>query len=259
MIKDVTAYADAAARRYTHLLRGFQGFFANALRDQWSLARRRDAAVHAYNMAGIFDQREREQIERETYQIAHIARERAGAQLGVSLTPISDDPVLSEHLRDVSSYLFGLVWNQVERDVTALREALSRAAFEVHRTARADGVSTDQALARLRAAGSLQLNFVFRDRGGRRLASEKHIRAIWRHHLLTVFNEVTLHVLAEHGETRAEIAHPDPNHRWAGEVVAIAGDAGTVSYADIRDEVFHPNSDAHLVRVGHSQLTDFRI
>lgn len=255
----VSAIAEEGARRYAHVLTAYQGLFAGALTTYRDLVARRGSAEQAYEIALAFQRRERDLIAQETLQIAQRARERAGEQLGVHVTPIESDPVLSAHLRDVSEHHFHLVANQVERDVTALREALTRAAFEVHWKVRGEGIDHDQALARLRAAGAMQIAFIFRDRAGRRLASEKHIRTIWRHHLLTTYNEVFLHTLAEHGETAAEIAHPDPDHRWAGQEIAISGDGDGIAYGEIREAVFHPNSEAHVVAVGHSQLTDYRI
>lgn len=231
-------HAEEAAARYGTLLTAFRGLFASASSDVWSMSRRRQVVDQAYAIGRDYLNDEIARIDDATFEIALRAREIAGNSLGASLTRPEHDPALSEHLSAFAGYLRDEIAAQVERDVVTLKRELQRIALETDRDARLRGISQENALAR-RRAGGIDPQFHFRDRGGRRLKSQKHIRTIWRHHLLTTYNEVMLFTLAEFGRRQARIEHPDPKHRYAGITFEIGDE-----YLALRDEVFHPNSEA---------------
>jgi hypothetical protein len=231
-------HAEQAAARYGIMLTAFRGLFAGASTDTWSMSRRDQVVTQAYAVGRDYLEDEARHIEQATFEIALRAREIAGNSLGASLMQPESDPALSEHLGAFSGYLRDEIAAQVERDIVTLKRELQRLALETDREARLRGITYENALAR-RRAGGIDPQFHFRDRGGRRLKSQKHIRTIWRHHLLTTYNEVMLFTLAEFGRRKARIEHPDPKHRHAGTVFEIGDE-----YLALRDEVFHPNSDA---------------
>lgn len=110
--------------------------------------------------------------------------------------------------------------------------------------AASSGSKRQNSLIYLRAKEKGDPKFYFVDRINRRWPSQKYIRSIWRHHLLTAYNETYLFTLAEYGETTARVVHLDPNHRVHGLVLAIADEGNLLRYEDVRDEIFHPNADA---------------
>ena len=119
-------------------------------------------------------------------------------------------------------------------------------ALQVTVASKSEGISLQTALAQYRIGNAAELHFFFHDRRNQKWPSRKFIRAVWRHHLLTAFNEVTLLTLAEHGVTTARIEHINPKADSNGLLVAMNSSTELPTYAEIRNEIFHPNSDAIL-------------
>jgi hypothetical protein len=89
--------------------------------------------------------------------------------------------------------------------------------------------------------------FKFMDRMGRRFKATKHIRDIYRQHLINIYNEVYMDVVATHGWEIVRVTHPDANYKWQGQALAIvSNDDDFPLYYDHREEIFHPSTNASI-------------
>jgi hypothetical protein len=84
----------------------------------------------------------------------------------------------------------------------------------------------------------LQLQFV--DRRGRRTPTRTFVRSVYRHALLSIHNEVTLHALADHGVEHAAVMKLEDGVEKQIDRISIQ------DYAAVRDRLFHPNSNSFL-------------
>jgi hypothetical protein len=91
--------------------------------------------------------------------------------------------------------------------------------------------------------------FAFLDRAGRRWSSERFVRTIWRHALVLTWNETALLTMTDHKIAEAEIDHSDESYAKRGAIISLAEDAIGITWDQVRDDVFHPNSNAWLVPV----------
>lgn len=242
----LSAHADAAASRYLLLLNGLRGIQAQALTQGNLIAPAvlERVARQGYQIAERYLTSERDNIAQTTQQIATDAQQRAQSDLGVS-----SDTALTARTSELLSLAGEILRNEIviqaERDVGKLKGELRQAALEVELAAMSQGISRESALIQQRLNAG-KTAFTFQDRAGRRWASQKYIRTIWRQHLLTSWNETYLTTLADHGVTTAEIQHPDPASRFAGMKISILPSTDLPSYGELRQEAFHPNSEARV-------------
>jgi hypothetical protein len=88
--------------------------------------------------------------------------------------------------------------------------------------------------------------FRFMDRAGRNYKSSKGVRDTIRLHLINAYNELYMAAVFEHGHDIVQITHPDPNYKWFGKQVAIVSGRDLPTFYEVRDEIFHPSSEARL-------------
>lgn len=244
--------ADAAAGRYALFLHGLRGIHASADARGNVVApgHLEEVTGEGIRLARIYLDNEFDSISKDTSQIVSDAHQSAASALGVSAS--AELPERITELQGLSEEILRhAIILQTERDVAGVRQALRQSALEVELAALVQGISRDAALIQKRAVEPVAVGFTFLDRAGRNWQSQKYIRTIWRQHALTAWNETYLTMLAEHGIPLAEVDHPDSSSEWVGKVFSILPDSDWPSYAEIRAEVFHPNSDA---RVSLSEL-----
>jgi hypothetical protein len=136
---------------------------------------------------------------------------------------------------------------QLERDIASMLRGLRNVALRAQISARARGITPHVALAQLREEGTTP-TYNFQDRAGRRWPSEKMVRVFVRHALVQVWNETAMIEMSERGVTQAIIDHPDADFSERGQVIDLTENPGSDSliWADVKDEVFHPNTHAWL-------------
>ncbi|MDX5412911.1 MAG: hypothetical protein LPK02_07670 [Rhodobacterales bacterium] len=176
-------------------------------------------------------------------ETAKDAHRSAIEQLGYS-DPEKSFDALSERFSQshaaTEEYLYGEVVSQTNRDVNQVLRDYQNASLRVLMTADSKGISRTQAgMQVIMEEISIRRRLWFRDRAGRKIPSQKHIRRTWRmvlrDHWLTVYAQS----MAMHGITEAVIWHPDPNHHAFGLKVDLTDvDLGLAN----RDEIFHPNA-----------------
>lgn len=175
--------------------------------------------------------------------IANEAWRQACADLGLAEKPIPDN--YHEFIFESMAYTARLIAAQADRDVVAMAQHIRNNAIRIDMNVRG-GKSPSQAAAAVMMDDSQNPAFRFVDRIGRNFKSSKHIRDTIRQNLRNVWNEVYMDAVFSHGHETVTITHPDPNYKWFGVEVSLLSDRGTPTFYDIRDEVFHPSSEARL-------------
>ena len=246
----LTAAAERAGVRYTTLLGAFGTVFAHfaGMSDPGSDGVRKAAVAQSYSLA------ERYLVSEADYISSDIERQRDGAiketltALGVSDGLASETTI--EHADLIASELEGTLRVQLERDISALVKGLRDIALRASLVGRARGISRLSALAAMRADNAPQTpQFAFLDRAGRRWSSERLIKTVWRHALVLTWNETALLTMSEYNVTDAQIEHPDENYAELGTVISLAENAAGITWSQVRDDLFHPNSNAWLTPV----------
>lgn len=246
---DLDRLAEAAAGRYANLLISFELLLSQALAERdWRSTRARDALRRsAYDGAAKWLDIERGFISDEIEQAGEIAVNDVDEATGAAPEPLSG--VMAGHLAALSQDLEHALRLQIERDtsllVGTLRDAALRRALKGHgvplRASRALGTLRDETLS--------GVVFTVPDRAGRRWASHKAVRTLWRQKLVLAGTESALLRMAETGLDLAVVTHPDRTHEGSGRRVALTEGAAGEPWPVVRDEVFHPNTHAQLAPV----------
>lgn len=245
MITDqMTIAADAAASRYESTLTGFRMIFADFLNSSkfGSQKHLREQISQAYYVGRSYLDDEIDRIREETDRFAHVALDVTLEQLKRERSDTLPD-ALSEHLNDSDSYLERELSIQIERDIATLSNAMRRTMLGVSMAARAHRIPSQAALIQYRISNPPEISFYFRDQANRQWPSKRFVRSLWRQHLLGIYNETVLMTLADHGIDRARVVHPDKNDVPE---VSIAPNSALPTYTDVRNHLFHPNSNAIL-------------
>ena len=241
----MTAEAEAAAQRYTVMLEAWRGLYANALSTArfGSEAHISDLLGQAYAIARRFLETEQVMIADASTRIASEAHRATLVSLSVTDTQTLPERV-TEHLGALADYLRSEIAIQIERDIATLRQSIGRTRLQIALASRAKGVTEQSARLEIQFGGVGRIDFYFHDRRAQKWPSVKFIRAVWRQHLLASYNETALIDLADHGIQIAEIWHPSPSSHAHGMRIAMSASTALPTYEEVRNEVFHPNSDA---------------
>jgi hypothetical protein len=198
----------------------------------------------AYAIAEVFLQTESDLIENALKTVRELAVARAREEV-LSDTPATDF-VLEDYSDELVLWFRSELRAQIERDVNVLvskRRELSLAATMGSWGRGRDMMGAYEALL---SAGRETVVFYFTDRAGRRYPSQKYYRQLVRHSLLTLAVESYALEVSSLGVETVYVDHPDKNNSYTGKAVTLVGKSNVLSLADIRDEVFHPNSVAFL-------------
>lgn len=242
----LTLAAEQSSARYGLLIDSFQSLFNRALNepDFGSSTQRARLISQAYQNAETFLTEEALVGERLLSEFALEARTATLSQLS-SIEASELAPSALEHLYATQSYLNTELIAQVQRDIALLRQSLQQAAFSVGVRSRVSGQSERLSLINHRIDNRQQLSFVFYDRRGRQWSSKKFVRGLWRHTMLSTYNEIVLLTLADHGISRAQVEHVDTGADVHGLVLHFDGETEP-QYSERRDTIFHPNANAIL-------------
>jgi len=243
----LTQEADQAAARYGLLADSWQAHFSRALNDL-AFGTSTHAArfiAEALGMAQTYLSQEMEHAERLLQEIAREAHQTTLREIASNDADELTERV-TEHLSAALRYATDELLAQINRDIALMRRELQRVSLEVYAASRSRGISQRQALIEYRIGNSADLEFAFHDRTNRKWSSRKFVRTLWRHSLLSVYNETVMLTLADHGLRRARVVHLDPNAESHDTLIAFSSSADLPTYSEIRDTIFHPNSNAVL-------------
>jgi len=243
----LSKHADEAAARYALLADSWQANFTRAMNDlDFGTSSHTAAFINAAQDAGnIF-------IEQELAIGKMIFDEIATEAHQATLNEISSNDAkvlterVTEHLRASLEYVAMQLLAQILRDVTLLRQKMQRVALETFAASRSRGISQRAAMLEYRIGSSTEMDFSFYDRAGRKWHSRKFVRAIWRHTLLSAYNETVMLTLADHGISRARVVHENANADAHNTIISFGANTMHATYSEIAEAVFHPNSNAIL-------------
>lgn len=247
IINRLTAESEFAAGRYETLTGAFRSVFLHSLNDSDFGSVRQSVRVtdEAYRIAETFIEQERIAAARVFEEIASEARTATTREIQSKDASTLTEQAL-EHLRVAQLYMHNELVSQIHRDIAQVRRALQGVVLEVSLASRSRGVSQRVALIEYRIGNAASLSFQFQDRQTRRWSSKKYVRALWRHTLLSVYNEIVMLTLAEHGLERAMVRHQDGDARFHNMVIVFGSSSEMPTYSEIKDVVFHPNANAWL-------------
>ncbi len=241
----MTAEAEAAAVRYGTVVDAWRMIYQREMdvSDFGSSRQMNRVVEQAYTIGRQFLDTETLEIEKSSESIVREALRATSADLA---TPFADEmsEAVSDHLRDAENYLQHELTVQIERDIAFLQQSLRKAALQVSIGARAQNVPIRVALMQYRIGNTSELHFFFHDRRNQKWPSRKFVRAVWRHHLLSLYNETVLMTLADYGQDMAIVIHANPDADSHGLVISMSSGTALPTYLEIRNEIFHPNSDA---------------
>lgn len=232
------------------------GFFLNILRSQAETVFRRgptdeglrnDAEAIAKGAARSYLQSESDIVQSDTEEVAIRAQNDAQRDLEAVPEPLTDR--LRDFADDSAYYLTRILAAQAERDVVTMAQHNQQTAMRIDRYVRSGRHTASTAAAQVMIEDNNSPAFRFIDRMGRKYKASKHIRDIYRQALMNVYNEVYADVVASYGRDTVFVQHPDPNYKWNGvELVIVTGssDDSRPLYYDVRDEIFHPSSQATI-------------
>lgn len=248
MIHDFTDRAARSVERY--------GYFLNILRSQADTVFRRgptdetlrqEALAVAQGAARAYLNSEHAVINDDTADIARSAYSAAMSDLGLSDDSFEGLTRFADFIFTASYYVSRLLAAQAERDVMSMAQHIQTTALRIDLYVRTGRHTPSTAAAQVMLEDNQMPAFQFIDRMGRRFKSTKHIRDIYRLHLLNTYNEVYMDVVASHGHEVVYVEHPEPNYKWQGQALAIvSGHDDLPLYYDVKDEIFHPSSQSIL-------------
>lgn len=245
----MTPAAEEAAARYDLLVRAWQMMFTQAgvNSDVGSARSLYRVQFDAHLLGQSHLKREREEIRATLEEIAVAAQGVALLSVGIDAPPELSDAVSEAVVASFEHLSLELIV-QVERDVAFLTRSLRQHALQVAIAARSQRIPIAAASLQARIGSAVILSVA--DRAGTKWPSRKFVRTLIRHALLLLYNDVVLITLAEHGIETAEVAHLSAKADVHGMIIAMSPNAEFPTYAEIRDEVFHPNADAIVVPAG---------
>ena len=164
----------------------------------------------------------------------------------ISANVQSDDPTsdMTENANTVFSELEHMIRTQLERDINTMIKSMRNQTLRASLLARSKGGSMTAAMNSIRTSPGNDTRYTFLDRAGRNWPSDKFIKTIVRHALVIVWNETALIFMADHGIDKAIIEHQDADFSELGTIISISEDDTGVTWDEIRDDVFHPNTNA---------------
>lgn len=212
--------------------------------DPTNMAKVEECIALCREIARQYVSMEQATLNDESVEISNEALQQINLDVGTQ-TPALDDR-FAQFIFSAVSYTVSIIAGQVERDLAAIAQHLRIGAQRVDLYVRSGRYTKTMAVAQVGQDNVQSPVFRFTDRMGRNYKSSKHIRDIYRHHLLTTYNEVYLDLAAEHGHDTLYVWHPDPSYRWFNSKLALVSGTGSPLYYDYREEVFHPSSNALL-------------
>ena len=233
------AISGQCAEQYRTLLTAIVGHFAKALdsTDPTSPKVRTQFRRSLEQLSRAFLAGMVEQVKAHT-------RELRDDALKTASRPLSDPELrdLDEHLQDALDDLQDALRACLARDCRAAEHELRKFAHMVNLTQSSSGMSRIGAIIKVKYGRVSDFSFSQADRIGRKRVSDAFVRALIRHHLVITCVETQMFAIAKLGFDLARVG--DTNL-----IISITGTTpGYESYDDVRDDLFHPNSSATVVR-----------
>lgn len=235
-------FAMQAGERYVDVLNSFRNLLWNAMRQNPSDFRSRTYLKEAsLERARVYRDTEIAAFDFALETVASQVEERIRQETGVPIR-LEEIEYVGQYLDDIRSFFATELTSQLQRDIGQLERRLSDFSLEYFM---AERTLNDPVQAHMTALIDTreQMKFYFKDRSGRRHLSQKFIRTTTRHSLLIAGVEL-YSIAASYVGNHMEVTHPDG--KVNGMKIGFTRAQGYPLLSDVREEVFHPNSDAFL-------------
>jgi len=246
MISEFNEKASAAVDRYAGLLNTLRAQSDNVFRrGATDEVLRNEALSVAQGAARAFLSLEQAQINEDTADVARSAHSAALEDLGLPDATIDDR--FADFIFSSAYFVTRMIAAQAERDVMTMAQHIQSTALRVDIYVRSGRHTPTTAATQVMIEDRQLPAFRFVDRLGRNFKVSKHIRDTYRQYLLRTYNEIYMDVVASHGHTTVRVDHPNMDYKWFdAELAIVTGgqDPDIPLYYDLRDEIFHPSSDA---------------
>jgi hypothetical protein len=228
-----TEVSTKASDRYQAVLTTFRGLLFAFLNEEYSSRRADELRSQAVDVGRMYFRTEDQFISNEVHQSAQEALSTVKEQLGLAGSADIQDRYAA-FLENHEEFLRSEVQAQLSRDVELLVRRYREAALERHLYGSGRP-----------SIGNDRLRFFFRDRAGRLYPSQKFVRSVWRHSLVTIGAEFFALEAADRGAIEIEV-QAEPQSQWNGLRIGISLSSNETPFSDVREEVFHPQTQVTL-------------
>lgn len=248
--------AERASHRYSEFLSSLKGIFSGALLSpNFSPSLRERVVVEAYGKAVAFLEEEKKHIETDIVNVVNDSIDYADTELDLEEEEFS--LAIQENIDTLVDSLDNLYRIQIERDINTLNNMLKSAYLRNAISARSSGVKNTGGISAAIARDALaRASFEFLDKAGKRWPSDRYIKTIYRHSMVMTWNETMMIRASEVGETHLIIGHPDPEYVNLNQVISLNENPKNLIWADIKEDLFHPNTSAYLKPVPRGTNAD---
>lgn len=233
--------AQKISEQYVNALESFTGTFHTILNTGNAISLR-SQPVTLYRASTRFLDDALAEVRTQTQKVAQEAYLAATKDIG-SEAPM--DTFLDEFITQMVEQFETMLRGIVDRDTNAVITTLRKVAIQSDILRRSRNLTENQARIAAREAYKGALKFGFMDRVGRSWKSETYVRTIVRHHLVITYIESYMLTALDHGIDQFKVVNADPNHRFDGLEFSFGESVrGLPTYFEIKDEVFHPNTNS---------------
>lgn len=153
---------------------------------------------------------------------------------------VLDDSEWSEYLTENTNFLYEAIKLQSSKDTLYLNNYLRTKVLQV--------LSMNEAqIAYNLIHNHKDLSFYYTDKIGRKINSAKYIRTSARDYLIKNYNDLIVGTALLNDKKELIVENLDKEHKDHGKIISI-NQENEINYFNIRDEVFHPNSNS-IIRI----------
>ena len=241
------SFPTGASERYVGLLNDFRGMLRSAMgRDPADTRTRGLLKRSLLDRASTYRDIEIAMLELEIDTVTQSARDQVLTDLDLDdKTQLS---IIDEYKERLLEHASTELTSQIQRDMAQTLRTLEEFRLEVFMQ-RQRGIPDEDAHAKALMNAREATQYFFRDRAGRNHKSQKFVRTMVRHTLLVGAMEVYAMHAAAYGADHLEVVHPDQNATYAGMRIGFRREQDLPLVADLKEDVFHPNSNATLKAV----------
>lgn len=234
---EFNSIANELSVRYTHFLDTILSSYNRAILSTDLTARGLD---HFRKEVGNIHQ---QFLEREVDHIVRIYNSvKDMVDTDTQTAPIKalDDEQWATHLDENTNFLYESIKLQSSKDVLYVNNFLRSKAIQLNSV-------NDYQKAYNLVFNHKDLNFYYTDKLGRKINSVKYVRTAARDYLVKNYNDLVAGTAILNGIDTLVVENVDSNHENNGKIISV-NEANDVNYFDIRDEMFHPNTNS-IVRL----------
>jgi hypothetical protein len=232
--------ANAFADRYAAFLGNMKGAYqARILNRNINYKTIKSFEVEANKIAALYLTNEIEQCTRAENAIRQfIESDFAAFDLDAA---VLDNQEYMDYLTSFTSYVYSCIRHQVTKDILFATQKLRVESLKL--------INNNQNYMQL-VMNYKEPEFTFNDAVGRALPSKKYIRTLVRDYFVKSYNDIFVENLVIHNIDEVAVDHIDQMHKDKGLVLSINDAENDLNYFNVRDRIFHPNSNAVLTMVG---------